>query len=71
MFFSGLLIMISDVKLFFIKYILTHFDIFGDKKTLEKVMTRKQEISPLQAKSLAIFFNRISPELALTSQSFL
>jgi HTH-type transcriptional regulator/antitoxin HigA len=46
-------------------------DIFGNKKTVEEVMTGEKEISPLQAESLANFFNRLSPKLALTSRSFL
>ncbi|MEA5512141.1 transcriptional regulator [Crocosphaera sp. UHCC 0190] len=45
-------------------------DIFGDIKTLEAIMTEKQEISPSQAESLAEFFNHLSPKLALTSHNF-
>ncbi|MEA5536423.1 hypothetical protein [Crocosphaera sp. XPORK-15E] len=44
--------------------------IFGDIKTLEAIMTDKQEISSSQAESLAEFFNHLSPKLALTSHNF-
>jgi len=46
-------------------------EIFGDRDRVESVIAGKQAINPAQAESLAEFFNRLSPKLALSSHDFL
>jgi HTH-type transcriptional regulator/antitoxin HigA len=46
-------------------------EIFGDQDTVESVMAGKQAIDPSQSESLAELFNRLSPQLALSSHDFL
>jgi HTH-type transcriptional regulator/antitoxin HigA len=46
-------------------------EIFGDRDTVESVIVGQQAINPAQAESLAEFFNRLSPKLALSSHDFL
>jgi HTH-type transcriptional regulator/antitoxin HigA len=46
-------------------------EIFGDRDRVESVIAGKQAIDPDRAKSLAEFFNRLSPKLSLSSRDFL
>lgn len=46
-------------------------DVFGDNNILEAMIAGKQQIDRTQAESLAEFFNRLSPKLALSSSDFL
>jgi HTH-type transcriptional regulator/antitoxin HigA len=46
-------------------------EIFGDRDTVKSVIAGQQAINPAQAESLAEFFNRLSPKLALSARNFI